>query len=267
LTAPPPAGDRPPGDPIGRLTAIMAALRGLHGCPWDAEQTPETMGPYLVDEAYEVAEALTAEGSDAVREELGDLLFLIVFLVRLFQERGDFDLADVAHGAAEKMIRRHPHVFGATRVDDADQVRRRWEEIKADEEGRRGLLDGVPRAMPALARAQRLSSRAAKVGFDWPGPAEVWDKVREELGEIDQAREGGDPQQVAAEIGDLLFTLVNLLRHLGQNAEEVLHRANDKFQRRFEAVERRLEDQGLRPAQATAGEMNRLWDALKNPEN
>ncbi|MBU0515136.1 MAG: nucleoside triphosphate pyrophosphohydrolase [Proteobacteria bacterium] len=245
----------------------MAALRGLHGCPWDAEQTPETMGPYLVDEAYEVAEAVSAGEPDAVREELGDLLFLIVFLARLYQERGEFDLGDVARKAAEKMIRRHPHVFGAARVEGADQVVGRWEEIKADEDGRLGLLDGVPRGMPALARAHRLSSRAARVGFDWPGPAEVWDKVREELGEIRAAQERSRPEQVVGELGDLLFALVNLLRHLGQNAEEVLHRAGDKFQKRFEAVERRLEDQGLRPEQATAQEMNRLWDDLKRGDD
>jgi tetrapyrrole methylase family protein/MazG family protein/ATP diphosphatase len=247
---------------------IMAALRGPAGCPWDQKQTPQTMHRHLLDEAYEVAEAIEGGDPDAVCEELGDLLFLIVFVVRLYQEQGRFDLGDVIAGAAEKMIRRHPHVFGTARVTGADQVLERWERIKANETGRRdkGRLDGVPRGMPALGRAQRLSSRAAKVGFDWPGPAQVLDKVDEELAEARAAGSGGDPDRVADELGDLLFTLVNLLRHLGQNAEDVLHRASDKFQRRFSSMERGFEAQGLSLDQVSPQEMNLIWDDLKRTE-
>jgi MazG family protein len=253
---------------LARLESIMAALRGRPGCPWDHKQTPETIQKYILDEAYEVAEAVRTGDPAAVREELGDLLFLIVFLVHLYQEGGRFDLGDVVAGAAEKMIRRHPHVFGQTRVTGAAQVLERWERIKAGEQGRRdkGLLGGVPRGMPALDRAQRLSSRAARVGFDWPGPDEVWDKVDEELAEVRAARRAGDPDLVAAELGDLLFTLVNLLRLSGRSAEEVLHRANDKFQRRFTALEGRFEAQGRDLSEVTPAQMNQVWDELKRGE-
>ncbi len=246
----------------------MAVLRGRAGCPWDLKQTPETIQKYILDEAYEVAEAVQAGDPAAIREELGDLLFLIVFLARLYQEPGRFDLGDVVAGAAEKMIRRHPHVFGQTRVTGADQVRERWERIKAGEQGHRdkGLLGGVPRGMPALGRAQRLSSRAARVGFDWPGPDAVWDKVDEELAEVRAARRGGDPDLIAAELGDLLFTLVNLLRHAGLSAEEVLHRASNKFQQRFTAMEDRFQAEGQELARVSSARMNQVWDELKKRE-
>lgn len=244
----------------------MAALRGRIGCPWDAKQSPQTIVNYLLEEAHEVAAAVEEGKADHIREELGDLLFEIVFMTQFFVEKGLFDLDGVAEEAAQKMIRRHPHVFATASAHTADQVKVQWKQIKDRENGFQdkpaGLLDSVPKTLPALARAHRLSARAAEAGFDWDDRNGVWDKLGEETAEVNRARhEGGE--KLLDELGDLLFTIANLTRHLGQNAEAVLRRTNDKFARRFAAIEDELRNKGRTLADSDPAEMNRIWDKIK----
>ena len=257
---------------IDRLLAVMARLRDPErGCPWDLEQTFETIAPHTVEEAYEVLDAVRRGDMAALVDELGDLLFQIVFYARLGREAGVFDFADVARAVSDKMVRRHPHVFGDEPTPDAAARTRRWEAIKAAERAARndgGALDGVVRALPALSRALKLQRRAARVGFDWRAVEPVLDKLREELAELEVELDRPDapPARVADEIGDLLFSCVNLARHVGADPEAALREANDKFERRFRRVEALLAAAGRTPEQASPDEMDRLWERAKSGE-
>lgn len=220
--------------PLERLIAVMAQLRGPGGCPWDREQTFATIAPYTLEEAHEVADAIARDAMDDLCEELGDLLLQVVFHAQIAADSGHFTLADVAGGIVAKMIRRHPHVFADEDATTAAEVRATWEEIKAAEKPRASALDGVALALPALTRAEKLGSRAARAGFDWPDPSGPRAKIDEELAELADAR---TPAAVTEEAGDLLFAVVNYLRHLGVDAEGALRAANAKFERRFRAIE------------------------------
>lgn len=253
------------------MDALLEVMRRLRdperGCPWDRQQTFATIAPYTLEEAFEVADAIERGDLGALREELGDLLFQVVFHARLAEEQGAFDFAAVARGLADKMRRRHPHVFGAAEVADAADQTVAWESHKAQERRGRGegVLDGVPAALPALARAQKLGRRAARVGFDWPDAAGVLGKVAEESRELEEAMASRAmaPEAVEEELGDLLFTLAQLARHLEVDAEGALRRASLKFERRFRAMEARLEEAGQCPEEVGAEELERLWNEAK----
>jgi MazG family protein len=247
------------------LKKVVHDLRSLGGCPWDREQTHRSLLPNLIEEAYEVLEAIQSDDAAHICEELGDLLLQVVLHGEIASETGAFDLDRIAHGISEKLIRRHPHVYGASTVADTSGVLRQWDEIKQAEKGHapRGLLDGVCAALPALSRAAKLQKRAAKAGFDWPDAAGVLDKVREETAEIEEAIAAGDAEHVAEEVGDLLFSAANLARKLQLDPEVLLATANDKFVRRFRAMERRLTAAGKSPEAATLDEMEAAWQAAK----
>ncbi len=255
------------------LVAIMDRLRDPGGCPWDREQTYESLRGFLLEECYEAAEAIDRGDHAHLREELGDLLFQIVFLSRLAKEEGRFDAGDVVLGIARKMIRRHPHVFGDDRAETADDVLRKWEEIKREERAERpesapeaSVLDGIPRVLPALVRAQRLGDRAARVGFDWPDAASVLGKVEEELSELRHALEAGDGRGAREELGDLLFVLAMLGRKAGIDPEGALEHANAKFRARFGHVERKLREEGTPLESAGLERMDALWSEAKRLE-
>jgi MazG family protein len=254
------------GEAFEELVRIMARLRGPDGCPWDREQTRQSIKPYVIEEAHEVAEAIEDNDLIELRSELGDLLLQVVFHAQLASEEGEFTAADVVRGIIEKMIRRHPHVFGDTDAKTADQVLRNWARIKAEERKHRddrSALAGVPRALPALLRAHRLGEKAARVGFDWNEPTDVMEKVREELGELQEAMRRDHAPDVEAELGDLLFALSSLGRHLGLHTEDALQRASDRFIRRFRYVEERLAELQRDIHGASAEEMNALWEEAK----
>jgi tetrapyrrole methylase family protein/MazG family protein len=255
---------------IRSLVDLVGRLRGPGGCPWDAKQTDDTLKIYLIEEAYEVLDAIEGASPKEVCSELGDLLFQILFLAHLASERKEFDFADVVETITRKMIRRHPHVFGDAQVESADDVASNWARIKQSERGSCGdifsSLQKVPSGSPALLRAHRMGERAAKAGFDWGDADEVWTKVEEEMGEMRTAMVDGDSRAMASELGDLLFTLTNLARHWGENAENLLRKANEKFLRRFERMERRLTDSGIRLEDATLDQMNAAWEDIKECE-
>ncbi|HSB19708.1 MAG TPA: nucleoside triphosphate pyrophosphohydrolase [Anaeromyxobacteraceae bacterium] len=254
-------------DAVEKLLAIMARLRGPDGCPWDREQTLKTLRPYVLEETYEVLEAMESGDSREHCEELGDLLLQIVFQARIAEEEGRFDFADVAEAISAKLVRRHPHVFGDARVKDAEGVMRQWVALKREEKAARGggksVLEGVPREMPALARAERLTEKASRIGFDWPDPAGARAKVDEELRELDEAIRGGERERVEDELGDVLFAVANLARKLQLPPEEALRNSVKRFIARFEHVERELERRGVPHGTATLEEMDRLWEEAK----
>jgi ATP diphosphatase len=254
---------------IGQLLALMAALRTKDsGCPWDLEQTFETIAPYTIEEAYEVADAIARGDLGGLKDELGDLLLQVVFHARMAEERRAFDFGDVVEAITGKLVRRHPHVFGGARNITPDEVKSLWQKIKDEERAKAGkaggTLDGVPLALPALSRAEKLQKKAAAVGFDWPNAYEVKAKVEEEIDELFEAM--NDREKFAEEFGDLIFALVNLARHAGIDAETALRAANRKFERRFQAIERALAAKGKTPAQSDLTEMDALWDAAKKAE-
>jgi ATP diphosphatase len=256
---------------IPELLAIMRRLRDpTSGCPWDVEQTFRTVAPYTIEEAYEVAGAIETEDWLALKDELGDLLLQAVFHAQMASEQNLFDFGDVVAAITEKMVRRHPHVFGdSARLDTAAQQIAAWEDHKTRERvrERRGLLDGITPALPALLRALKLQQRAASVGFDWDSAPKVVEKIAEEAGEIAQARESGAPREkLEDEIGDLLFAVANLARHLGIDPEAALRSTNAKFVRRFGHVESALAGQRRAPADASLAEMEALWQAAKAAE-
>jgi len=239
--------------------SILARLRAPGGCPWDREQTLDSIKPYTLEEVYEVFDAIERRDMADLREELGDYLLQAVFYARIAEEAGHFSIADSLDSINEKLIRRHPHVFGDSTARTADDVKLRWDEIKKSEKPATtaGLLDGVPRSQPALAEAQAIAHKAAKVGFDWPDAAPVLEKLREEIGELERA---ATPAERAEELGDLLFAAVNLARKLNIDAEQALRAANAKFRARFDYIERRL---GKPLDQATLEEMDHLWNQAK----
>ena len=257
-------------DAIERLLSIMEKLRGPGGCPWDREQTMKTLRPYVLEETYEVLEAIDSGDPREHREELGDLLLQIVFQSQLSREEGRFDFADVANAISDKLVSRHPHVFGDTHVKDADAVLRQWAALKREEKKARGrgesVLEGVPREMPALARADRLTEKASRVGFDWPDAGGAREKVDEEIRELDEAIRSGDRDAMEHELGDALFALANLSRKIGVAPEEALRGAVARFVTRFSHVERELARRGVPPGSATLAEMNALWEEAKSLE-
>lgn len=264
------------------LLHLMARLRvPRHGCPWDLRQDYASIVPHTLEEAYEVADAIAKRDFPQLRDELGDLLFQVVYYSQLGREDGHFDFAQVVDGITRKLVRRHPHVFpdgdlhgplDLPRLDEAT-IKRRWEEIKAEERAEKAaapeqlsLLDDVPAALPALSRAAKLQKRAANVGFDWADATPVVAKIQEELDEVREAMANGQAAQVAEEVGDLLFVMVNLARHLQVDAEDALRQANAKFERRFRYIEEGLKAQGRAPQEASLEEMDALWDAAKVAE-
>jgi len=266
-----------PSRDIARLIEIMAALRTPgSGCPWDLEQTFKTIAPYTIEEAYEVADAIARGDLAHLKDELGDLLLQVVYHARMAQEQGAFDFADVIEGITAKMIRRHPHVFADAEGQTAEHVKGLWERIKAQEKAEAkaergeaapsGALAGVPVALPALTRALKLQDRAGRVGFDWNDPRAVLAKIREEADEIEAELDGADQANTAAEVGDLLFAVVNLARHLGADPEGILRDTNRKFERRFASIERALAARGQTPKDASLAEMDDLWNEAKAAE-
>lgn len=257
--------------PIDRLVGIMAKLRDPNGgCPWDVEQTFATIAPYTIEEAYEVADAIERGDMDDLKSELGDLLFQSVFHARMAEEAGLFDFDDVTAAIADKLERRHPHVFGDETAQADDKAQKaRWEDIKAAERKARaqgGVLDDVPVGLPALTRAAKLTRRAGRVGFDWPSTDEVFDKLAEEVEELRVEIAAGDKAKAREELGDLLFVIANLARKLDVEPEDALRAANAKFVRRFGFIEAELAQDGRTPEQSTLEEMDRLWDAAKVAE-
>ena len=262
---------RNPDAGIERLLEIMRRLRDPDtGCPWDIEQDFGSIAPYTIEEAYEVADAIEREAWDELEGELGDLLLQTVYHTQMGEEAGRFDFQSVVRAISDKMVARHPHVFGdESREKSAEQQTRDWETIKAAEragQAQRGTLDGVAVGLPALLRALKLQKRAARVGFDWPDAGHVLDKITEEAAELAEARDRLGPEEIEEEFGDLLFVMVNLGRHMGVDAEAALRRANAKFTRRFRGVEARLAERGKRPEDSDLAEMDALWDAVKVAE-
>ncbi|MEJ0076890.1 MAG: nucleoside triphosphate pyrophosphohydrolase [Alphaproteobacteria bacterium] len=277
-----------PSPDITRLLEVMAALRTPGtGCPWDLEQNFQTIAPYTIEEAHEVADAISRGDLDDLKDELGDLLLQVVFHARMAEEQGSFAFGDVVQAITEKLIRRHPHVFGDKGGMSTPEVTVQWDKIKAQEKeakkvaraeagkgpalvdsstGRSGALSGVSAGLPALARALKLQQKAGKVGFDWNDPKAVIDKIREETSEIEAELDNGDTEHAKEEIGDLLFVVVNLAHHLGVDPETALRGTNLKFERRFGAIEDALAALGKTPEQATLAEMDALWDQAKAKE-
>jgi len=266
-----------PSRDIARLIEIMAALRTPgSGCPWDLEQNFKTIAPYTIEEAYEVADAIAHGDLADLKDELGDLLLQVVFHARMAEEQNAFAFADVVEAITSKMIRRHPHVFADADGRTADAVKGLWEKIKAEEKAERrtpapaggsvGALAGVPVALPALTRALKLQNKAGQVGFDWNDPRAVLAKIREEADEIEEALDEADQAHAATEVGDLLFAVVNLARHLKADPEAILRDTNLKFERRFGSIERALAARGKAPQDATLAEMDALWDEAKVSE-
>ncbi len=267
---------------ISRLIEIMEALRQPEtGCPWDIVQTFETIKPYTIEEAYEVADAIERNDMDDLCEELGDLLLQVVFHARIAEERGEFAFGDVVKAVTSKMIRRHPHVFAVSDADTADRVKLQWDVIKAEEKRERaerrarrgitedfkaGFLGGVQRSQPALTEALKLQEQAARVGFDWSDPAPILDKIEEEIAELREALAQGRPEQVSDELGDLIFALVNIGRHVKADPEDALRGTNTKFRRRFNHIETSLSVNGETLQDASLERMEELWQAAKRIE-
>jgi MazG family protein len=267
MTQPPSALD-PAADPVLRLLAIMARLRDPDGgCPWDVEQTFATIAPHTIEEAYEVADAIERGAMADLKDELGDLLLQVVFHARMAEEAGAFTFHDVVAAITDKLLRRHPHVFGDAEVADAQAQTEAWETLKDQERAAKaahGVLDDVAHGLPATMRAQKMGKRVARVGFDWPDPVRLIDKVREELDEVQvEVTTDAPPERLLDEVGDLMFTCVQLARKLEVDAESALRHTNAKFERRFRHLERRLAEGGRSPRDATLEEMEALWHEAK----
>ncbi len=264
-------GENRLGELFERLVEIIARLRGPQGCPWDRQQTPQSLKKYVLEEAYEVVEAIDQGDPVEVCEELGDALFLLTFVAHLYQESGDFEVADVLRLCAEKMIRRHPHVFGDAAVANAAEVIEQWQRIKErealqKEKDRSAILGNLPKTLPALQRAFRVGERASRVGFDWKEAEDIFPKLEEELSELRQALAQGEQAQVREELGDLLFTVANLSRKLGINPEEALRETVEKFIRRFRTLEKYFQQKGEDLHQVSLEEMDRVWEEIKAQE-
>ncbi|MCD6256023.1 MAG: nucleoside triphosphate pyrophosphohydrolase [Deltaproteobacteria bacterium] len=251
-------------DKIERIKHIVEALRGENGCPWDKRQTPKTIKNYLLEEAYELVDAIERGSHQAIKEELGDLLFLIVFLAYLYEEVGKFDLKNVIDTVEEKMIRRHPHVFGGVKVRDEREIRVRWQKIKSEEKLQSSILDGIPKALPALMLAYKVGSRAATVGFDWQRAEDVILKLEEEVEEFKRALKQENRDRIEEELGDILFSCVNLARLLNIQPEEALRKTVYKFKDRFQFIEKRLREKGRDLEETSLKEMDALWERAKD---
>ena len=253
-----------PGRDFERLVDLMATLRGPGGCPWDREQTMDSLRPHVLEEAYELVDAIDSGKDGAIREELGDMLLEVVFLAQIARERDAFTVSEVVQDISDKLLRRHPHVFESRRAENVDEALAYWDEIKKSEKLESdSVLKGVPAVLPALARAHKLSSRAANVGFDWSTVSEVQVKLKEEIQELLDAVDSGRQDSIHAEMGDVLFALANLARHLKVDAELALHDTNRKFVERFRYIEVRLAASGRSLEEATLEEMDALWQEAK----
>ncbi len=256
-------------EPFDQLVQVFAALRSENGCPWDREQTHESIKPDLIEETYEVIEAIDAGHPGKLREELGDLLCNIMLHAQIAKDEGEFDINDIIKILTEKLIRRHPHVFGDQEANNADQVVKNWEQIKRSESGyedRKSALDGVPDHLPNLQRAQKLQRKAARVGFDWNNVSDVLPKIDEEIAELKESIQDGNREEIELEIGDLLFSIVNLCRFLDVQAEEALRKASRKFVRRFKAMEEELERRGDSFKDYDLAGLDEIWDKAKEEE-
>jgi tetrapyrrole methylase family protein/MazG family protein len=261
--------DDDPRDSFERLVAIIRRLRSPGGCAWDRAQTPATLREGLVEEAWEAVSAIDAGDEANLREELGDLYLLVTMIAWMCQERSAFTVTDVLEGIADKLVRRHPHVFGEAQTTSVFGILAQWDRIKRDErggDGRTSVLDGIPGSLPPLERSAALQRRAANVGFDWPAADPVWDKLAEEARELREAADSGDARRTEDELGDLLFTVVNLARFLKADPAVSLNRANGKFARRFREIERRLAMRGIAPADAGLAAMDEIWNQLRDEE-
>jgi MazG family protein len=250
------------------LVQLMTRLRGPDGCPWDRKQTLPDLKPYVIEEAYEVVDAIDRDDRAALLEEIGDLLLEAVFIAEITREEGTFDIYDSITAIHDKLVRRHPHVFGDVVAGDAEQVLVNWEKLKSEERKaeNKSVLSGVPQSMPALLKASRLTEKAARVGFDWRRTDDVFDKLDEEIAELREAVASGDKAHIEDEIGDLLFTIANIARKVNVNAEEALQSTNRKFMRRFESMESQVRDGGRNIDQLELEEMDALWDQAKAAE-
>lgn len=253
------------GKQLARLRAIMHRLRAPGGCPWDAEQTHESIVPNLIEEAYETIDTIERGDHEHLKEELGDLLLQVIFHSEIAEEAGRYNLDDVARGISDKLVRRHPHVFARSEANDSDAVLRQWDAIKRTEKGdeQKPYLHGVGKGLPGLIRAAKLQKKAAKVGFDWPDINGVIEKLKEEIAEIEQALAAGNEDQIADELGDVLFSAVNLARFRQLDPEVIMTRANTKFENRFAAMEKALIAQGIDLQSATLDQMESAWQAAK----
>ena len=252
-----------------RLLQLIRTLRSENGCPWDKKQTPRSFHPYILEEYHEMVQALNQGNRDEIVDEAGDLIFLVVFVAYMFEQEGLTTLADIVEASVDKMMRRHPHVFGDASAETPEDVINNWRAIKASEENiraRKSLLDGIPRSLPALSRAQKLAGRAARVGFDWTRADEVFGKIDEELEELKEAASSGSAEEIREELGDLLFVIVNCARHLNVNGEVALNETSDKFERRFRYIEQQMRLQGKALEDASLSEMDELWDEAKAME-
>lgn len=250
---------------LGRVLDVLDTLRVK--CPWDAKQTNESLRPNTVEEVFELCDALIKEDNAEIRKELGDVLLHVLFYAKIGEEKGEFDIVTVADSLAQKLIFRHPHVYGHVQADDAHQVEQNWEQIKLKEkDGNRSILAGVPRALPALIKSYRIQEKAANAGFDWEQPHQVWDKVREEISEFEAAAKSGDAKDMEAEMGDVFFSLVNAARLYHIIPENALERTNKKFISRFEYLEARAREQGRNLKDMTLAEMDAIWEEAKKQE-
>lgn len=248
---------------LSSLYEIISHLRGERGCPWDKKQTPLTLKKYLLEETYEVLEAIDKEKPEDLREELGDLLFILLFIIYLYEEKNLFNLEDLVYLTFKKMIRRHPHVFGEVTAQSAEEVIQNWQKIKEGEGKENSVLGNIPKSLPALQRAYRLGERASRVGFDWKTPQEVIPKIYEEIREIEESFKNKEKEKIKEEIGDLLFTLANFSRKLEINPEEALHIALTKFEKRFKELEREIKSQGKSFEDFALEDLDKIWEKIK----
>ena len=251
------------GEKFIELVDIMKKLRAEDGCPWDKEQTPESILPFFLEETYEVMESVHAKDWDTLKEELGDILLHVVYQAQMADEEARFSILDSLENITAKLIRRHPHVFGDVKVDAAKSAKQNWEAQKHQEKGRKSRLDGVPVTLPSLVRAQRLQEKASYVGFEWDKVEEVWEKIHEELLELKEAQSNGTIEHIEEEIGDVLFSIVNLSRFLKISSEDALRRTNNKFIKRFKRIEEELIKQGRSIEEASLAEMDEIWETVK----
>lgn len=251
------------GEKFVELVYIMKRLRAEDGCPWDKEQTPESILPFFLEEAYEVMESVQEKDWDTLKEELGDILLHVVYQTQMAEENNRFNILDSLETITAKLIRRHPHVFGDVKADAAKSAKQNWEAQKHKEKGRKSRLDGVPVTLPGLVRAQRLQEKASYVGFEWDKIEEVWEKVHEEILELKEAQYQGTNEHIEEEIGDVLFSIVNLSRFLNISSEDALRKTNNKFIRRFMKIEEEFKRQGKPIEEASLAEMDAVWEKIK----